>query len=430
MDGKERYLYVLLILCTLLCCHAVSTLQNACGGTAILLNKPMSWCDPGEHASSSSDCRLGVFHCAGPNTVVCMPIDCPESNRYQSSFVANKHSDTPPSLPPPSVSLVPTRKTCSLSCGERGRCDQTLGSCVCDKGWAGEQCERFEDPCSSPFAKCGDHGTCYVKKEGEYQCNCDEGWTGVACNIQTQCLPNGLWVAASKKCVCFEGWEGPSCSSCNSDFLCTPTKNRDNPFSLAYVPKDSQKDFLRADLGTSYAASHPIRPNSVYEDVLYDCSCKAAAREDEPLQENLIYYDELTGSFYIQHDPYSYPSHDSLYHSSYTHDYYSHYHYSPTTFGFFSSTITILFGFILLWMFCCCRCRYTVPRKKESAPKRFEASSSPLPPPLPPSPPLEPLPSIFVSPTNNQYVPFAQIEANKVTDESETDDPDDFHLQF
>jgi hypothetical protein len=341
MDRRRRYLYVLLVLCTLLSCYAATSQQNACGGSAPLTNQPMSWCDPGEHASSTPECRLGVFHCSGPNTVICMPIDCPESNRYQSSFVASQEIESP------------APRGCPSHCGERGRCDQMAGECVCDKGWGGERCEVFEDACSSPLADCGANGLCVSKADGAYECRCAEGWTGASCNVPTQCLPNGLWIASSRKCSCFEGWEGPSCTACNPDFLCVPTENREQPFALTYVPKDMQERFLESDLGSKYAASRPIRPNTTYEGVRYDCACKAASSSSlaksggEELQENLIYYDDLTGAFYIRHDPYRRP-----YYSRYTHDYYWRYHYDPNTAAASLLILCVLFLVPFIWFGC------------------------------------------------------------------------------
>jgi len=270
-----------------------------------------------------------------------MPIDCPESNRYQSSFMASKESEISPAIIP-----------CSRDCGERGHCDPLSGECVCDKGWSGEGCTYFEDPCSSPLAVCGENGVCEGNSDGTYQCRCAEGWTGSSCNVPTQCLPNGLWIASSRKCSCFEGWEGPSCTQCNPDFLCVPTENRDRPFALTYVPKDVQNSFLKGDLGSKYAASHPIRPNSTYEGVHYDCACKPLSDEKESLQENLIYYDDLTGAFYIQHDPYLSPAYHRPYYSGYTHDYYWRYHYDQNT---AAASLVILFALFLvpfLWYAC------------------------------------------------------------------------------
>ena len=113
--------------------------------------------------------------------------------------------------------------SCPILCSNRGR--YVLGSCVCDDGWKGKECNIRYDECES--ANCNSHGTCV---EGE--CLCKSGWKGPACDQKSsECqVPdcNGRGTCRSGMCECRSGFKGihceirdcidPSCSGHGSCF--------------------------------------------------------------------------------------------------------------------------------------------------------------------------------------------------------------------
>jgi len=90
-------------------------------------------------------------------------------------------------------------------CGSHGRCDDTDGTCSCDRTWDGADC----DVCASGYygldcsnecpgganLPCFGHGVCSSGLQGAGTCTCSTGWTSAACN------------------VCDEGFEGETCSA-------------------------------------------------------------------------------------------------------------------------------------------------------------------------------------------------------------------------
>ena len=80
------------------------------------------------------------------------------------------------------------------------------GSCVCQAGWTGPQCEvKLCEP------DCGPHGDCV-----NGACECDPGWAGPACDsafCEPACVNGNCFEAA---CICYLGWEGPACETRSS----------------------------------------------------------------------------------------------------------------------------------------------------------------------------------------------------------------------
>ncbi|KAM9946025.1 hypothetical protein ACTFIT_004314 [Dictyostelium discoideum] len=66
--------------------------------------------------------------------------------------------------------------TCPLSCSSHGTCNKYYGSCDCNIGTYGNQCQFFECPlnCSNPNGACD-------SKTGI--CNCDDKHGGESCNF-------------------------------------------------------------------------------------------------------------------------------------------------------------------------------------------------------------------------------------------------------
>uniref|UniRef100_A0A667XDE2 Tenascin Ca n=1 Tax=Myripristis murdjan TaxID=586833 RepID=A0A667XDE2_9TELE len=106
-------------------------------------------------------------------------------------------------------------KTCPSNCYGRGECID--GRCVCYVGFSGEDCGELSCP-----SNCLNRGQCI-----DGQCVCDEGFTGEDCSQKAcpnDCLGRGYCVDG--KCVCQEGYSGDDCSvlacpdNCNNRGRC------------------------------------------------------------------------------------------------------------------------------------------------------------------------------------------------------------------
>ncbi len=75
-----------------------------------------------------------------------------------------------------------------------GHGTKTNGTCVCDAGYTGTNCQT----------ECSGHGTIT-----NGTCVCDSGYTGTNC--ETECSGNGT--ITNGACVCNSGWYGPLCDS-------------------------------------------------------------------------------------------------------------------------------------------------------------------------------------------------------------------------
>jgi len=72
---------------------------------------------------------------------------------------------------------------CNPGCSMNAYCDCGTGTCLCEPGFSGSNCE--DDICSS--ANCGEHGRCPAKYLGgtlvpAVACICEEGWDGPRCD--------------------------------------------------------------------------------------------------------------------------------------------------------------------------------------------------------------------------------------------------------
>ena len=95
-------------------------------------------------------------------------------------------------------------------CSGHGALIPRFGRCLCDHGWAGEQCES--DTCV--VHGCSSHGTC---EQG--MCRCDAGFTGPGCERRrcpgdkAECSLRGTCDALVGECHCQYGWSGPDCNT-------------------------------------------------------------------------------------------------------------------------------------------------------------------------------------------------------------------------
>ena len=96
---------------------------------------------------------------------------------------------------------------CTLTCNEHGECNDQ-GKCTCDKGWKGEQCDRYGD-CPN---NCSDKGQCVGDEIGDPVCKCLPGYAGLDCGsliCNKTCPANSRCL--NNECVCMDGWTGDTC---------------------------------------------------------------------------------------------------------------------------------------------------------------------------------------------------------------------------
>ena len=115
-----------------------------------------------------------------------------------SSSSGNSNSNQILSVPGASVSI-----SCPVLCSGRGQ--YVKGSCTCNEGWKGRECNIRSDQCDSP--NCSNHGSCINGR-----CQCVPGFKGSNCD-QDQCplLCSGRGQYLKGSCVCSSGWKGKEC---------------------------------------------------------------------------------------------------------------------------------------------------------------------------------------------------------------------------
>lgn len=125
---------------------------------------------------------------------------------------------SPPLTCDASESETASQSQCAISCPVlcSGRGLYVAGSCVCDEGWKGKECETQVDvtvvmpvdACESQ--DCNGRGTCVSGR-----CRCMDGWMGSACEQKTlQCpVPECSNRGTRKRgvCVCRRGFKGGNC---------------------------------------------------------------------------------------------------------------------------------------------------------------------------------------------------------------------------
>ena len=101
------------------------------------------------------------------------------------------------------------RPTCPLgnngySCSGHGMCIASLQICLCEPGWAGENCATIDCPGTTP---CSNNGIC--ENVNPRKCRCKPDWTGDACNMRCQ---NGMNYGNSSGCICNPCYSGETCN--------------------------------------------------------------------------------------------------------------------------------------------------------------------------------------------------------------------------
>jgi len=136
---------------------------------------------------------------------------------------------------------------------DRGTCDGSTGTCVCDPAYGGFACE-FACPSGTKFraneihpskdhmnmgrqmgidaktdvgdaalGACSGHGVCVTTLGGDAKCLCERGIEGEACDQEMPCPVancSGNGVCFRGKCLCVAGFEGEDCAkqlTCNMD---------------------------------------------------------------------------------------------------------------------------------------------------------------------------------------------------------------------
>lgn len=117
------------------------------------------------------------------------------------------------------------------------------GSCRCDAGWTGYECENPTKP--QDDENCHGHGT-----YSEWGCACDMGWRfNPDCSISDEEACNGHGYSCGWMCSCEPGWMGEQCdkkTTCQTDADCPPKGSYSNfPFCVnskctAQCSSDSQ----------------------------------------------------------------------------------------------------------------------------------------------------------------------------------------------
>mmetsp|Transcript_3978 Transcript_3978/g.11502 ORF Transcript_3978/g.11502 Transcript_3978/m.11502 type:complete len:812 (+) Transcript_3978:116-2551(+) len=158
---------------------------------------------------------------------------------------------------------------CEQDCGRHGQCLES-GSCMCENGWAGDDCSK-ELTCPSELGrKCGGRGMCLDSGK----CHCRDGWTGPVCTVRSGaaflvepqplarpggassaclhgCCGRGLCDEASGECRCGAGWYGPAC-----------TINGTGPASAASHRNATHKNATAHHNATAFVQRRPPPPPS------------------------------------------------------------------------------------------------------------------------------------------------------------------------
>lgn len=100
---------------------------------------------------------------------------------------------------------------CSCSINTKS-CDNVNGTCTCNIGWEGLQCDADVDECSTNSHNCTDINGICVNIDGSFMCDCKEGFTFNGSNVCTSknIVSNNLYYWR----ISF--WHWPECIICNS----------------------------------------------------------------------------------------------------------------------------------------------------------------------------------------------------------------------
>ena len=73
--------------------------------------------------------------------------------------------------------------SCSCNPKHTVSCDKVEGSCSCQTGWEGQNCDTDVKECTINPMKCGDNAQCH-EAPGSFRCTCNAGYK---MNIASEC---------------------------------------------------------------------------------------------------------------------------------------------------------------------------------------------------------------------------------------------------
>ena len=126
-----------------------------------------------------------------------------------------------------SASMKINNKSCPNNCTGNGSCDTATGTCICNKGFKGDDCSEPDKQVTKCKNDCSGHGIC--KND---VCDCNDGWTGKSCS-QSKKSPkkcnkckNGVCDIQSGICICYAGYKGDLCNIKTNGKINTTSFNR------------------------------------------------------------------------------------------------------------------------------------------------------------------------------------------------------------
>ena len=156
------------------------------------------------------DCSIPLCtnNCTSPDNGECSPISQPPKCVCKQGWTLGINGDC--SEP---FFACPGRPTI---CSGKGQCNTTIGECVCEEGYIGNDCSLPECP-RNPITNdmCSLKGNCIENgggSIGNHTCDCDNGWTGEYCSIAV--CPN----SCSSNGICMDELNPPRCL-CNAPLL-------------------------------------------------------------------------------------------------------------------------------------------------------------------------------------------------------------------
>ena len=110
-----------------------------------------------------------------------------------------------------------------VTCGGKGKCDETEQKCLCEKGFWGVGCQ--ESLCTPTC----ENGQCRKLDNAQRGvCVCDSGFSGTGCNIaycgkDSKCHDHGQCNHKTQTCDCGNGYRGKECKEeyCGKDGTCS-----------------------------------------------------------------------------------------------------------------------------------------------------------------------------------------------------------------
>ncbi|CAL1545513.1 unnamed protein product [Lymnaea stagnalis] len=116
---------------------------------------------------------------------------------------------------------------CTCDMMSTKHCDKINGTCFCETGWMGDNCDQDIDECANNSSMCQANSSCKntngsflcvcdegfsLKFEGIKICEeCDEGFYGQSCAARCNCGQHQMCNKVNGSCSCVPGWHGGNC---------------------------------------------------------------------------------------------------------------------------------------------------------------------------------------------------------------------------